>query len=165
MAIIRPRAIVVLPVGARLHGLSLLSFRLFPRRRTTYALAFVPPTSFYTRTSVFRFYGLDGSDSFTRPPVAAPQLFTYLRSHTRGGRCVCMRCRDIMLEKYELTTPGYTDSDDENEMRLSKVAASGGDRRVIHSAGIKNCPESEVDSMLLRKSSDSPFPLWPPSLL
>lgn len=75
--------------------------------------------------------------SFTRPPVAAPQLFTYLRSHTRGGRCVCMRCRDIMLEKYELTTPGYTDSDDENEMRLSKVAASGGDRRVIHRRGLK----------------------------
>lgn len=40
-----------------------------------------------------------------------------------------------MLEKYELTTPGYTDSDDENEMRLSKVAASGGDRRVIHWPG------------------------------
>lgn len=57
------------------------------------------------------------------------------RSHTRGSRCVCMRCRDIMLEKYELTTPGYTDSDDENEMRLSKVAASGGDRRVIHWPG------------------------------
>lgn len=71
-----------------------------------------------------------------------------------------------MLEKYELTTPRlYADSDDENEMRLSKVAASGGDRRVIHrpSGGIKNCPESEVDSMLLRKSSDSTTPL--PSFL
>lgn len=128
---------------------------LYHRRRSTLE----PPCSAFTAW-------MDPTlSSFTRPPVAAPQLFTYLRSHTRGGRCVCMRCRDIMLEKYELTTPGYTDSDDENEMRLSKVAASGGDRRVIHSAGIKNCPESEVDSMLLRKSSDSPFPLWPPSLL
>lgn len=51
---------------------------------------------------------------------------------------MCMRCRDIMLEKYELTTPGYTDSDDENEMRLRQGSCiRGGDRRVIHRRGLK----------------------------
>lgn len=91
VAIIRPRAIVVLPVGARLHGLSLLSFRLFPRRRTTYALAFVPPTSFYTRTSVFRFYGLDGSDSFLfHAPTGSSTTVIYLLTQPHTWRPMCV---------------------------------------------------------------------------
>ena len=93
---------------------------------------------------MFRFYGRDGSSADLALPRSSSLFYAptssttviYLltrRSHTRGGRRVCMRCRDIMLEKYELTTPRlYADSDDENEMRLGKVAASGGDRRVIH---------------------------------
>lgn len=150
MAIIRPRGIVVLPVGARLHGLSLLSFRLvqlFPRRRrTTYSLCTtdVVPRRLDLRVPLLRPGWILGrpprsSSSLFYAPTSSSTIVIYLltrRSHTRGGSRVCMRCPDIMLEKYELTTPRlYADSDDENEMRLSKVAASEGDRGVIHRPG------------------------------